>query len=299
MSPAARKKSLFLPSTLRPFAPQISLLGFASLILLILTLNVFFPQVLVTMRVGLIDLLTPLLQLVGAPGDMLGNTSMNFKDIGRLREENESMRKEIAELKSWRDAATQLAQENKELKALLKYKDDSAISFLTARVLARAGGDFTKSVIVTAGARDGVIKDMVALTEDGVIGRVIEVGEWSARVLLMNDFSFRLPVLIEDTKEQAILTGAGEEAPRLLYLPIDANVKPGMQILTSGHGGIFPPYLPVGRVAEVKGREVFAAPYATPERLQIVRLVQYNIPGVTGKAENKPAEPAATPENKP
>src|ERR1043166_549217 len=166
MRHASRKKSLFLPSTLRPFAPQISLIGFALLILLLLALNMFFPQVVLTMRVGFIDLLTPLLQMAGAPADLIGNNSESFKDAGRLREENQNMQKEIAELKGWRDAATQLAQENKALKALLKYKDDSAISFLTAKVVARAGGDFAKSVIVTAGARDGVIKDMVALSED-------------------------------------------------------------------------------------------------------------------------------------
>jgi rod shape-determining protein MreC len=190
-------------------------------------------------------------------------------------------------LHSWRDMALQQAEENKTLKALMKYKDDSVTSFLTARVIAEAGGNFNNSVIVTAGSRDGVIKNMIAMSENGVVGRVVETGEWSARVLLYNDINFRLPVMLEGSQQRAILTGAGDAFPRLLYVPLEIELRAGTRVVTSGHGGLFPPNLPVGILREVKGQDILITPFARLDQLQMLRLVQYNLAGGEQNAMNQ------------
>ena len=246
---------------------------------ILIILNLFFPHILMQTRVWVTDMSAPMLQLFAQPAIALQDAQKIVAGTNDVRAENTRLQAEVQALRPWRLAAEQLMQENKALKDFLKYKDDATVSYLSARVIALSGGNFNNSVIVTAGARDGVKKDMIALAKDGVIGRVIEVGEWSSRILLLSDLSFRLPVMMEETQQRAILAGDGMLSPKLLYLTSDANIKVGMRIITSGHGGIFPPHLPVGVVRSVDGQNITITPYSALDRLQIVRLVQYHFAG--------------------
>ncbi len=246
---------------------------------MLIILNLFFPTLVSRVRVTFTDLFAPFMHAAAKPGEAMQNLSSAWQDVAGVREENKKLHQQIDELRAWRDSARQQADENNALRGLLKYKDDSVLSFLAARVIAEAGGNFNNSVIVTAGTRDGVVKNMIALGEDGVVGRVIETGEWSSRVLLYNDLNFRLPVMLEGTQLRAILSGEGTGLPKLLFIPPELDVKPGTRVLTSGHGGLFPPHLPVGVVQERKGQDVWLNPYARLDRLQVVRLVQYNLAG--------------------
>lgn len=257
-------------------APALILIALAAMLII---LNLFFPSLVSRVRVTFTDLFAPFMHAAAKPGEAMQDISSAWQDVAGVREENKKLQQEVAELRAWRDLAQQQADENKSLRGLLKYKDDSVTSFLTARVIADAGGNFNNSVIVTAGTRDGVIKNMIALGEDGVVGRVIETGEWSSRILLYNDLNFRLPVMLEGTSLRAILSGEGAGLPKLLFLPTELEVKPGTRVVTSGHGGLFPPNLPVGVVQERKGQEVSLNPFAKLSRLQVVRLVQYNLAG--------------------
>lgn len=131
--------------------------------------------------------------------------------------------------------------ENEHLKSLLKFHAELQATSLTARVIATTGAPYAASMIVTAGARDGVRKNMAAVSEDGLVGRVIEVGEWSARILLLHDPESRVPVAVQEDGTRAILAGLGNGDLELRYLPSDAVLRPAMRLLTSGHGGLLLP----------------------------------------------------------
>jgi rod shape-determining protein MreC len=139
---------------------------------------------------------------------------------------------------------------------------------------------------------------MIALDADGVVGRVIETGQWSARILLLSDLNFRLPVMIEELRQQAIFKGQGRDDPELLFVSQKQDVKPGMRIVTSGHGGMFPAGLPVGIVKGMKEGEILVQPYGHLDRLEIMRLVHYSLAPqaaaeVATPAAAIPATPAA------
>ena len=76
------------------------------------------------------------------------------------------------------------------------------------------------TVLVDAGAERGVAKGMAAVNERGLVGRVIEVGRRSARVLLLTDFNSRVPVMVEPSRDQAILAGDNSREPGLVFLPL-------------------------------------------------------------------------------
>ena len=264
------------PSLLGQNAPALILIALAASLII---LNLFFPTLVSRVRVTFTDLFAPFMHAAAKPGEAIQDISSAWQGVASMREDNKKLQQQVLELRAWRDLAQQQADENKSLRGLLKYKDDAVMSFLTARVIADAGGNFNNSVIVTAGSRDGVVKNMIALGEDGVVGRVIETGEWSSRVLLYNDLNFRLPVMLEGSQLRAILSGEGTGLPRLLFLPSELEVKIGTRVVTSGHGGLFPPHLPVGVVQDRKGQDVWLNPFAKLDRLQVVRLVQYNLAG--------------------
>ncbi len=284
MNKGARAKALYLPPALRPLAPWLPIFTLFGAALFLFIMNVFFPGVVSAARTALTDAFTPVLGLVARPVEA-GNSG-TWLDV---KAENEKLREENAKLKALIPLLQQYEAENKDLRGLTKYKDDSTLSFLTTHVIGQPGGGFTNSAIVTAGARDGVRKDMIALTEDGVAGRVIEVGEWSSRILLLNDMNFRLPVQLEEGGQPAILAGEGEGPLKLLYLAKEIEPKPGMRLVTSGRGGIFPAYLPVGVISEINGKTVQVAPFARLDGLNTVRLARYDLAGGAQNALNAPA----------
>ena len=97
-----------------------------------------------------------------------------------------------------------------------------------------------ESLILNAGAREGVRKGSPVVTGDGLVGRIAGVGYRSARVLLITDLNSRIPVLVEPTGMRAILAGDNSDRPRLIRLPPGATVSPGERVSTSGRAGAFP-----------------------------------------------------------
>ena len=131
--------------------------------------------------------------------------------------------------------------------------------------------------MVNAGSENGVTRGQAAMTGEGLAGRVSEVGTRAARVLLITDLNSRVPVVVDGTRQRAILAGDNSARPSLRYRDADGMVRVGDRIITSGEGGVFPPGLPVGVVASVDGEAPRVEPYAALSRLDYLRLVDYGL----------------------
>src|SRR3546814_7867198 len=108
-------------------------------------------------------------------------------DILYVHEENFRLRTENARLLQWQDVSRRLEQDNAALRRLLSAGPDLSQTFVTGRVIADGGGSFVRTVLVNVGGRDGVRKGQAAIGEGGYVGRVAEVGQRAARVLLLTD----------------------------------------------------------------------------------------------------------------
>lgn len=259
----------------------------------LLLLSQFKPQLIVPVRVHVVDQITPVLDALSQPADLVRSAMTTWEEWVDLRATVQQLRAENARLKSWEQAGLALQTENRDLKQLLQFHAEPTATSLTARVIATTGAPFAASMIVTAGSRDGVQKNMAAVTGDGLIGRVIEVGEWSARILLVTDPESRTPVVIADNGTRAILAGNGGHSLEPRFLPADAAMPVGTRFVTSGHGGLLPPHLAVGVVQkDDKGRtEIY--PIADPTKVNYVRLIDFNLAG--GAANAQGAALTATP----
>lgn len=248
---------------------------FLSLALLVVGQN--NPTAIARARARVIDGLAPTLSLLSRPVAAMESFTGRIESYRTLLAENEKLRADNANLIRWQNAALAMANENKELRGLLHYKVEPSLAYISARVIADTGGAFVRSLVLTAGRLDGVREGMAAMTGEGLVGRVVEVGEWTSRVLLITDMNSRIPVSVSDTGDHAILAGDNESKPKLLYLPQDADVKVGARVMTSGHGGIFPPNLPVGVVSSVEHGTVWVTPMAAFGRINQIRLVDFNL----------------------
>lgn len=237
------------------------------------------PHLIEGLRSHMVDTLAPVMDGVERPMLVMGNVIADARNYVSLRADNERLRADNVQLKDWQNAAAALQKENRELRDLLRFKTEPGLAYISARVIADTGGAFTRGLIVTAGKLDGVREGMAAMTGDGLIGRVVEVGDWSSRIVLITDLNSRIPVSVAATGERAILAGDNSISPKLMFLPQDTVLSAGASVVTSGHGGVFPPNLPVGVVVDAGHGVYTVAPAADLGRINYVRLVDFNLQG--------------------
>ena len=143
---------------------------------------------------------------------------------------------------------------------------------LTVRIVGDSGGGFVRALLIDAGREQGVVTGMPALAPEGLVGRVVDVGRTSARVLLVTDFNSRIPVVIAGSGDHAVLEGDNSPLPRLRFLPLNPSFAVGDLVLTSGRGGILPPGLPVGSITD-SGGQTRVTPLVDWSRLDYLALI--------------------------
>ncbi len=220
------------------------------------------------------DLFTPVLRVASMPFVEMASFFSNVSGLAELQAENTMLRQENVRLREWYQTALMLQAEIQSLQELLNLKLEPQYRYITTRVISDAGNAFVKSILVGAGETDGVQKGHAVLAGEGMIGRVIESSRNAARVLLVSDYNSRIPVIIEGSRQRAILSGMNDDLPILKYLPPDSKVEEGMRVVTSGHGRLFPPGLPVGKVVLDKHGQPAVELFADVDKIVYVRVLE-------------------------
>lgn len=231
------------------------------------------------MRITITDASAPVLDILSRPIASVAALVDYGRELLFLRSENARLSDENERLRHWYAEARKLEQENAAFRALLNYVPDPRPAFITARVIGDSGGAFVRTMLLNAGARDGVRKGQAVVNAEGLVGRVVEAGEHSARILLLTDLNARVPVVVESTRVPAILAGDNTDHLRLTFLPVNASVSPGEHIVTSGQGGMLPPGLPIGIVAAVEDGIIRVQPFVNWDTLEYLRVLDYVLPG--------------------
>lgn len=237
------------------------------------------------MRATMADALAPILSFMSEPAARVADVIETGRELIRLKDENAQLRQENERLRQWQVVANRLEQENAQLRDLSRLVAEPPATMVSARVVADAGGIFVHSVLIGAGAKAGIGKGNAVMTSEGLAGRVATLGDRSARVLLLTDLNSRIPVMVESTRERAMLAGDNSHQPRLLYLSSTAHPNPGERIVTSGDGGSFPPGLPVGVVADAGDGPMRIVPFVDFNRLEFVRVIDFKLEGPVVQTE--------------
>ena len=251
------------------------LIGIIVFVLILLTLvwRIDSPRV-ERFRMAVIDRVVPNFEWAMAPVTLTLKIVRDFQSYQRIYEQNQELRRELQQMKAWKEAALQLELKNARLLDMNNVRLDPDLTFITGVVLTDSGSPFRKSVLLNIGERDGLREGWAAMDGIGLVGRISGVGQETARVLLLTDNSSRVPVTIQPSGQTAVLTGNNSPTPLIDFLEKPELVRAGDRVVTSGDGGVFPPDLLVGQVVEDRQGRLVVRPAADFERLAFLRILR-------------------------
>ncbi|WP_289042816.1 rod shape-determining protein MreC [uncultured Aliiroseovarius sp.] len=225
-------------------------------------------------RANLVDRVVPSFDWALVPVTRMVGMVEDFQSYQRIYDQNQELRRELQQMKAWKEAALQLEQENAQLLNLNNVRLDAQLSFVTGVVLADSGSPFRQSVLLNVGARDGIIDGWATTDGLGLAGRISGVGQRTSRVILLTDSNSRVPIMVQPSGQSALLAGDNSAAPPIDFLEAPEKVRPGDRVVSSGDGGVFPAGLLVGHVAMGTDRRLRVRLSADYERLEFLRVLR-------------------------
>ncbi len=255
------------------FISQLSLVIFIVLSLVIIVITEVDNNMTKKLRTYMVDLSAPALSFAAKPIETLRNIKQNAGYYFSVYDENKLLRQRNEYLENMHLVMVELKTENKRLREMVNYLPTQRKSYKTARIVSDNRGIYTKSAIISSGAKDGLKDGHIVTNKQGLVGRIYDVGQNSARLLYINDMNSRVPVTIGQAKSKAILTGNSQSELVLKFASKDAGISVGDRVVTSGDGQYFPIGLPVGVVKEVSNETILVAPYMDRNRLDYVTVI--------------------------
>ncbi len=224
------------------------------------------------MRGVMLDLVTPVWSVVRAPFDGVGRAADWASDYLAAVDRNRRLTTELAAARAELQRAAADRRTLATLKRLDKVADPARALIGTVRIVSATSGSVVRSAMIAAGRREGVIPGLPVIGADGLIGRTVEAGSISARVLLLTDPASRIPVIIVRTGQAALVVGTNRPALELRdKVGADLPLQAGDRLVTSGDGGVFPPGVPVGTIIGPQ-EPVQVRPAAHPVGAAYVRI---------------------------
>lgn len=248
-------------------------------------------------REAFIDRFVPTFDWAMVPVTKLLDMAEGLQSYGRLYEQNRELRRELQQMRSWKEASVQLEQQNAKLLAQNQVRLDPKLTSVSGVVLADSGSPFRQSVLLNVGARDGIVDGWATMDGLGLVGRISGLGETTSRVILLTDPSSRIPVMIQPSGQRAILTGDNSPYPTLDFIESPDQIHPGDRVVSSGDGGVFPGGLLVGQVVQGQDRRFRLRLSADYGRLDFLRVLRSHpaetIPDTIPLIVPSPAQPGA------
>ena len=190
--------------------------------------------------------------------------SLPFKSLDRgyktvkthftFYDDYQNLKNELYILKAQQSEIEFLKMQNKELKIVISDVLHTNIKNVIAKVILDKQSPFLKSIILNKGTNSNLKKGMAVLHKKNMVGRIAEVNYLSSRVLLINDLNSKIPVKIQPSGENAIMSGEGNNLASLDFLPKLSTIEEENIVFTSGSDGVFDDGIPIGKITEIEGK---------------------------------------------
>ncbi len=227
-----------------------------------------------SLRAAAADSFSPVLIVASLPFQSMSLLLHDVTGFAQLQADNKRLIEENEKLREWYQMALLLDSENKSLRNLLNMAPMQEYNHIGARVLSDTNNTYAKSLLVSVGKQKGIKKGAAVLSENGLIGRVVEVSDKTSRILLVTDYNSRVPIVIENTSQHAIMAGTNTPVPRLMHMSQESDIATGSRVITSGYGGVYPHGLPVGRIKTADNGDYEVILFADLDTLQNVKIMQ-------------------------
>ncbi len=229
-------------------------------------------------RFATISFCKPIFIVVGKPFQIFNDSLIYLREIKHAKDKNVELLEENKRLVNELDKKNFLLLENHRLKNLLKIKEVDYVKKITARILIDAYKDAGSLIYIDAGKKDGLKINDAVFNEKGFLGRVIELGRNSSKVLTIFDENSILPVVSVNSKKSFFLQG-GNKRLELKHIEKKFDLKHGELILSTDAAGYFKEGIKIGRVFKTLN-EVFVVPFAKKTDSIYVNVLIYNYKNV-------------------
>ena len=255
----------------------------------LMILGAIYPQTISAIRVSVMEVTAPIYRTLSTPIASVNRMIDEVQHWQNIHEENAQLRQRVTELER---AAHQLHianQENARLTELLAFDKQRAKRYLSVPVIG-SGTNWLRSLMIDGGNNRGITPNMIATDGTAMLGRVVEVGTTTSRILMINDLNSRIPASTAygdaahgnstqggtSDSVRFILAGQNDGLGQLLHLPQKAKLQHGTPVITSGDGGKLPKGLLLGHITAIQTgtttewRVKFAANLTNTHILQLI-----------------------------
>ena len=208
-----------------------------------------------------------------------------FLNFSEVKEEDISLTKENIELKNKLLEYETLKEENDRLKEVLNYKESkSDYNYIGCEIIGYSGESFLKGYIINRGENDGLQKDMVVISNKGLVGKITSTGSNWAIVESILSENIAVSVMVNSSREnigilRGYLSGSNKAITEISNIPMDSNIKEGDTIVTSGLGEVYPKEIRIGEVIKIETDEIkvtktaIVKPYVDFDKLEDLFIV--------------------------
>ena len=207
---------------------------------------------------GVGSVISPLQKIIYNANDKLKESFDFFINFSKVKQENEELAAKNAELENKLVEYNRMKDENTTLREMFDYSQaNQNYNYLGCNIVGYSGGNISNGYIIDKGTNDGVKKDMIVITPQGLVGKVTKSESSYSIVQTILNENIAVASMVESTRETTgILQGATDNKNKnlavLSNIPIDSEIKEGDVILTSGLGGMYPKEIRIGEVVSVE-----------------------------------------------
>jgi rod shape-determining protein MreC len=245
-------------------------------------------------RIWAISAVTPLEKAILWMQHGTGGIWHNYIYLRGLRAENRDLKQEIERMHLEQVRLSEDAEQARRLQLLLGFKEKFISKTVAAQVIGSSGSEQSRSIYIDKGSRDGIEPDQAVITAEGVVGKVLHVYGSTSLVLLINDQTSGVGVILEKSRLQGVLRGTPLGGVAVEKVMNEESVQPGEHVITSGGDQIFPKGLDIGTVSQVRaGSDAFlsirvkpAANLSKLEEVLVVTGVETKLPRAGEMAEH-------------
>ena len=236
---------------------------------------------------GMLEVLRPVEAGTANFGAGLRSIYHDYLNLVHVRQENERLIAELARVKAEQARMAELEAENRHLTELLELRDVLGADAIAATVIGSDATGISHTLILGQGSASGLRPGMAVLSNEGVVGRIVETSPHASRVLLIDDHNSALDGFDQRSRARGIVAGMVDDGIIMKYVDRSQDIKTHDTIVTSGLDGIFPRGLLVGTVNGVhrEGPGLFLAVQLAPavsfRELEQVLVVRQQTPPLT------------------
>ncbi|MFH0799692.1 MAG: rod shape-determining protein MreC [Pseudomonadota bacterium] len=233
------------------------------------------------------NILSPPEQLISWVGGSVSEAWDHYIALIGVEDENEDLKKRIAELEGDHIRSSEVEKENERLRSLLAWHDSFSQKTIVARVVASDTRAEFKSITINRGSEDGVQPLMPVIGPKGLVGRIGKAAAHSARVLLITDPNSSVDAMVQRSRARGMVIGAawhtelkaGYYLTRMEYMRSVSDIRDDDVVVTSGLDELFPPGIPIGTVRDLRAsrygvfHEANVVPFENMPELQEVMVL--------------------------